>query len=103
VLGANTTCQTGATIHCLGSVDCGALSSGALCCGSFDLVSNSASTVCSTKACPVSLTQVQFCRTNSECPGGTCTVQVCPSPATAGTTPQILELCGGVHFGCAAK
>jgi hypothetical protein len=46
---------------------------------------------------------VQFCRTNSECPSGTCTVQVCPSPAKPGTAPQTLELCGGVHVGCAAR
>jgi hypothetical protein len=46
---------------------------------------------------------VQFCRTNSECPSGTCTVQVCPSPAKPGTAPQTLELCGGVHAGCAAR
>ena len=98
--GANTTCPSGATIHCLGALDC---SSGSVCCGSFDLFNNTASTACSAKACPSGLTQVQFCRTNSECPSGTCTVQVCPSPAKPGTAPQILELCGGVHVGCAAR
>jgi hypothetical protein len=101
VPGASTTCSAGsATIHCLSALDCAA---GSSCCGSFDLFNNTASTACSTKSCPSGLTQAQFCRTNSECPGGTCTVQVCPSPAKPGTAQQTLELCGGVHFGCAAR
>jgi hypothetical protein len=82
VSGVNTTCGTDqATYHCLESDDCP--TSGDLCCGTYDLATLTAATVCQSGAC----SSVQFCGSDSECQGASCIAQSC-----SGISP--LHLCG---------
>jgi hypothetical protein len=84
-----TTCPSGtATIRCAEKADCTGTD---VCCGTLNIGAGAADTKCGQGPC----SQVQFCRTNSECTGGKgCVVQVCQ-----GVT---LELCG-LFPTCTAK
>jgi hypothetical protein len=82
VSGVNTSCGTDqATYHCLESDDCP--TSGDLCCGTYDLATLTAATVCQSGSCA----SVQFCGSDSECQSASCIAQSC-----SGVSP--LHLCG---------
>jgi hypothetical protein len=83
VSGVSTSCGTDqATYHCLESDDCP--TSGDLCCGTYDLATLTAATVCQSGG---SCASVQFCGSDSECSGTSCIAQSC-----SGVSP--LHLCG---------
>ena len=65
-------CQNGAKLHCDEKADCTGTD---ICCAGF--VGGAVSTDC--KAACGGM-QVQVCKTNAECTGGTCYVNTCPTP-----------------------
>jgi hypothetical protein len=79
-------CQNGAKLRCDEKADCP--TAGDLCCAGFS--GGAASTECRTTC---QMNQVQVCKTNAECTGGTCYVNTCP---TMGGASIVVQACSKI-------